>query len=75
MLMFFDILMHVRVPVYMLMQTFARCKLIVLTINLELNPLDYVYQAIGCGISLLDEESAEAQYILKYIYSSCKLNT
>lgn len=37
----------------------------------ELNPLDYVYQAIGCGISLLDEESAEAQYILKYIYSSC----
>lgn len=37
----------------------------------ELNPLDYVYQAIGCGISLLDEESAEAQYVLKYIYSSC----
>lgn len=46
-----------------------------MTIDLELNPLDYVYQAIGCGISLLDEESAEAQYILKYIYSSCKLNT
>ncbi|XP_061174017.1 poly [ADP-ribose] polymerase tankyrase-like isoform X2 [Saccostrea echinata] len=37
----------------------------------DINPLDYVYQAIGCGISLIEEESAEAQYILKYIYSSC----
>ena len=38
----------------------------------EVNPLDYVYQAIGCGISLLEEDSSEAQYILKYIYNSCK---
>ncbi|XP_078315747.1 poly [ADP-ribose] polymerase tankyrase-like isoform X2 [Crassostrea virginica] len=38
----------------------------------EVNPLDYVYQAIGCGISLLEEDSSEAQYILKYIYNSCQ---
>ena len=36
------------------------------------NPLDYVYQAMGCTIQLLEEDSVESQYILKYIYSSCK---
>jgi len=38
----------------------------------EMNPLDYVYQAVGCKIEPLTEDSTEAQYILKYIYGSCK---
>lgn len=38
----------------------------------NMNPLDYIYQAIGCKIQLLSEDSAESQYILKYIHASCK---
>ena len=38
----------------------------------ETNPLDYVYKAIKCHIEPLEEQSVEAQYILKYISSSCK---
>lgn len=44
----------------------AECKLS------QMNPLDYVYHAIGCKIQLLNEDSAEAQYILKYVYASSK---
>ena len=32
--------------------------------------MDYVYQAMGCRISLLQESSQEAQYILRYINTS-----
>ncbi|XP_078675989.1 poly [ADP-ribose] polymerase tankyrase-like isoform X2 [Branchiostoma floridae x Branchiostoma belcheri] len=36
----------------------------------EVNALDYVYRAIGCQIQLVDQESDEAQYILRYIHNS-----
>ena len=36
----------------------------------EINPLDYVYQTMGCKLELLKEDDWESQYILKYIYSS-----
>lgn len=39
-----------------------------------MNPLDYIYQAVGCKIQLLTEDCAESQYILKYIHASCKLS-
>lgn len=37
----------------------------------QMNPLDYIHQAVGCNIEVLTEDSPEAQYILKYMYSSC----
>ncbi|XP_052057851.1 poly [ADP-ribose] polymerase tankyrase-like isoform X2 [Mytilus californianus] len=40
----------------------------------SMNPLDYIYQAVGCKIQLLTEDCAESQYILKYIHASCKEN-
>lgn len=36
----------------------------------EMNPLDYIYKAIGCHIKLMSENEFETQYILKYIYST-----
>ncbi|GAB1609603.1 poly [ADP-ribose] polymerase tankyrase-like isoform X2 [Argonauta hians] len=36
----------------------------------EINPLDYIYKAIGCHIKLMTETETETQYILKYIYST-----
>lgn len=36
----------------------------------EKNPLDYMYEAIGCSIVPLREEDIESQYILKYIRGS-----
>ena len=39
---------------------------------LEMNPLDYIYKAIGCHIKLMSENEFETQYILKYIYSTGK---
>ncbi|XP_052272329.1 poly [ADP-ribose] polymerase tankyrase-like isoform X2 [Dreissena polymorpha] len=38
----------------------------------EINPLDYIYRAIGCTVEPLREEEIESQYILKYIESSNK---
>ncbi|XP_066280586.1 poly [ADP-ribose] polymerase tankyrase-like isoform X1 [Branchiostoma lanceolatum] len=38
----------------------------------EVNALDYVYRAIGCQIQLVDQESNEAQYILRYIHNTDK---
>ncbi|XP_029642629.1 poly [ADP-ribose] polymerase tankyrase isoform X2 [Octopus sinensis] len=38
----------------------------------EINPLDYIYKAVGCHIKLMTETEAETQYILKYIYSTDK---
>ncbi|KAK3611456.1 hypothetical protein CHS0354_032737 [Potamilus streckersoni] len=38
----------------------------------EMNPLDYIYRAIGCCIQPLREDDTESQYILKYIHSSSK---
>ncbi|KAL3874859.1 hypothetical protein ACJMK2_037816 [Sinanodonta woodiana] len=38
----------------------------------EVNPLDYIYRAIGCCIQPLREDDVESQYILKYIHSSSK---
>ncbi|XP_078592750.1 poly [ADP-ribose] polymerase tankyrase-like isoform X2 [Branchiostoma floridae x Branchiostoma japonicum] len=38
----------------------------------EVNALDYVYRAIGCQIQLVDQESDEAQYILRYIHNTDK---
>ena len=38
----------------------------------SMNPLDYIYQAIGCKIQLLNEDCVESQYILKYIHASCR---
>ena len=35
-----------------------------------MNPLDYIYKAIGCHIKLMSENEFETQYILKYIYST-----
>ncbi|XP_033735456.1 poly [ADP-ribose] polymerase tankyrase-like [Pecten maximus] len=37
----------------------------------QMNPLDYVHQAVGCKIEALTEDSPEAQYILKYMYGTC----
>ena len=37
-----------------------------------MNPLDYIYQSIGCSIQPLREDDVESQYILKYIKSSTK---
>ncbi|XP_045173685.2 poly [ADP-ribose] polymerase tankyrase-like [Mercenaria mercenaria] len=41
----------------------------------ECNPLDYMYQAIGCSITPLREDDVESQYILKYIRSSTDFNS
>ena len=35
-----------------------------------MNPLDYIYQAVGCNIRTLEEKATETQYLLKYIHSS-----
>ncbi|XP_067678954.1 poly [ADP-ribose] polymerase tankyrase-like isoform X2 [Haliotis asinina] len=36
----------------------------------EVNPLDYVYQSVGCKLQLLSEDAVESQYILRYINNS-----
>ncbi|XP_074658150.1 poly [ADP-ribose] polymerase tankyrase-like [Tubulanus polymorphus] len=36
----------------------------------EMNPLDYIYQCMGCTIQLMSEDDPKSQYILKYIHSS-----
>ncbi|XP_071119721.1 poly [ADP-ribose] polymerase tankyrase-like isoform X1 [Haliotis cracherodii] len=36
----------------------------------EVNPLDYVYQSVGCRLQLLSEDVVESQYILRYINNS-----
>uniref|UniRef100_T1IYM8 Poly [ADP-ribose] polymerase n=1 Tax=Strigamia maritima TaxID=126957 RepID=T1IYM8_STRMM len=33
----------------------------------EMNPLDYIYRAINCKLSLMSEAEMESQYILQYI--------
>ncbi|XP_060068797.1 poly [ADP-ribose] polymerase tankyrase-like [Ylistrum balloti] len=38
----------------------------------QVNPLDYIHQAVGCNIEPLTEDSPEAQYILKYMLGSCE---
>ena len=38
----------------------------------EMNPLDYIYQSVGCSVQPLREDDVESQYILKYIKSSTK---
>ncbi|XP_041358942.1 poly [ADP-ribose] polymerase tankyrase-like [Gigantopelta aegis] len=38
----------------------------------EINPLDYIYQTMGCKLELLKEDDWESQYILKYMYSTTK---
>ena len=37
----------------------------------KLHPFDYIYRAIDCRIRALEEPEREAQFILKYIHSSC----
>ncbi|XP_064602038.1 poly [ADP-ribose] polymerase tankyrase-like isoform X2 [Liolophura sinensis] len=37
----------------------------------DINPLDYIYRALGCQLQLMSEREVETQYILKYIYNSC----
>lgn len=34
----------------------------------EMNPLDYVYRSLNCKLRILDENSHEAQYLLKYVH-------
>ncbi|XP_071963816.1 poly [ADP-ribose] polymerase tankyrase-like [Antedon mediterranea] len=36
----------------------------------EVNPLDYVYRTLDCQLQLLNEESGEAQRILRYIHNT-----
>ncbi|OWF45703.1 Poly(ADP-ribose) polymerase pme-5 [Mizuhopecten yessoensis] len=38
----------------------------------QMNPLDYIHQAVGCKVEPLTEDSPESQYILKYMYGSCE---
>jgi predicted DNA-binding WGR domain protein len=37
-----------------------------------INPIDYIYNSINCKLQYLNENEAESQYILRYIWSSSK---
>ena len=37
----------------------------------KLHPFDYLFRAIDCKIRALEQNEQEAQFVLKYIYSSC----
>ena len=38
----------------------------------SLHPYDYLYKAINCKIVSLEESSREAQFVLRYVFASCK---
>lgn len=37
----------------------------------EINPKDYVYRSLNCNLTLLKEDSQEAQMILQYVHNTC----
>ncbi|GFT42008.1 poly polymerase tankyrase [Nephila pilipes] len=37
----------------------------------EINPKDYVYRSLNCNLTLLNQDSQEAQMILQYIHNTC----
>ncbi len=39
-----------------------------------MNALDYIYRNMKCTLELLDEDSVEAQYLLKYT-TNCERET
>ncbi|XP_033625691.1 poly [ADP-ribose] polymerase tankyrase-like [Asterias rubens] len=37
----------------------------------EINPLDYIYHALGCKVKLMDKDDVETQLILQNIHNTC----
>ena len=38
----------------------------------EINPLDYVYRALGMQIEMMDQNDSMVQLIMSYVYSTCE---